>query len=140
MSTRVITPPSMDLNRDMSQNCPDSSQNPSVVAIPSAEDGGDGGVHGGASLPESAGVPPITTSSLGCPSPAISPNSSGTMMMGPTTELILSTRIRSVPRCLFGPPDPHTAQFAREKVRQLREHDKQRYNFDFDAEKPLEGP
>ncbi|CAL8120359.1 unnamed protein product [Orchesella dallaii] len=127
MSTRVITPPSMDLNRDITQNCPDGPPPPSVVAIPQAEEG----------LPEGS----ATSSSLGCPSPAISPNSGSTMfpMIG-TTEHILSMKIRTVPRCLFGPPDPRTAQFAREKVKEIYEHDKNRYNFDFDAEKPLEGP
>lgn len=129
MTTRVITPPSMDINRDIgSQNCPDAQ--PSVVAIPEVEGAAAG-------LPESAGVPITTHHSLGCPSPAISPNST---MMGPSSELILSTRIRTVPRCLFGPPDPHAGQFARERVKEIREQDKRRYNFDFDQEQPLEGP
>lgn len=131
MSARVITPPSstMDYNRDIgAQNCPDGSAPvPPVVAIPEGVEGQAAG------LPESAGVP-ITT--LGCPSPAISPN---TMGMGPGTELILSTKIRRVPRCLFGPPDPKLQNFAKDKVKEMNEADKHRYNYDFDRDEPLQG-
>lgn len=130
MSARVITPPTMDLNRDIgSQNLPDAATGqPSVVTLPEAGEGGSAG------LPESAGVP-ISTHHL-IPSPAVSPNSS---MMGPTTELVLSTHIRSVSRCLFGSPDPTSRAFAQERVKEIRQNDKTKYNFDFDAEIPLDG-
>jgi hypothetical protein len=44
-----------------------------------------------------------------------------------------------VSRCLFGPPDPRSGQFAREKVKQLLQQDIKKWDFDFINDKPLEG-
>lgn len=55
------------------------------------------------------------------------------------TEFTLTLRSKNVARSLFGSPDPRSGQYARDKVREIKERDKQRWNFDFDNEKPLEG-
>jgi len=55
-----------------------------------------------------------------------------------TTEATLSRR-RTVSRNLFGSPTPASIQYAREKLKEIVRKESERWNFDFEAEKPLPG-
>jgi len=49
----------------------------------------------------------------------------------------LTPRQRGVSRCLFGPPDASNEQFAKQKLAEIKEQDKLKWEFDFDNEVPL---
>jgi len=63
----------------------------------------------------------------------------GSTVTGTSESLPQVTRHRNVSRNLFGVPSPTSAQYARDKLRELLKKDSERWNFDFESEKPLPG-
>jgi len=61
-------------------------------------------------------------------------------VVNPSSRSFLATltpKQRGVSRCLFGPPDASSGQFAKQKVAEMKEQDKLKWGFDFDNEVPL---
>ncbi|CAG7725301.1 unnamed protein product [Allacma fusca] len=114
MSARVCSPP-MDLSRnsDIIPSCPSSSS------------------MGTNSLPTSATMPPTHS--------AFYPNSMSSSSTSSASTVVELTAKRNVSRNLFGSPDPRSAQFARDKIKEIKKADTKRWNFDFDKELPLDG-
>lgn len=83
------------------------------------------------SLPSSANIP---TGHHHAYYPAMSTSSS----CSSSSEVLLPKR-RNVSRNLFGSPDPRSAEYARNKVKEIQKTDKQKWNFDFDRGVPLTG-
>lgn len=91
--------------------------------------------HGDSSLPSGGSSNSQEPEMLLCGRRCTTSNTSTTTQ----DSLQQVTRIRNVARNLFGVPPPTTAQYARDKLREIRKKDAQRWNFDFEKEKPLPG-